>query len=283
VLLATILVAPQPLMSFEDDIDAKTVLIGPDIVEPAILVFSKTLEWRHNSGIAGADLYAIELGQKLKMNVFTTVDSTVFNAEDLKRFKLVIFNNATGDILSAKQQQAFQAWLTAGGGWIGVHGSGDASQAEWDWYQKKLIGPKFISHPMAPQIQKARLQSLSIGHPVLQGIPDEWYHADEWYTFDGTPQDYGLTPLVGLDETTYSPVNTVYGDVSDLRMGEGAINHPIIWSGCVGKGRTVYSGIGHSNESYNHPLPKKILENAAMWVMGKTDIEGTGCNHKPAR
>jgi type 1 glutamine amidotransferase len=244
-------------------------------------LFSKTLEWRHNSGIAGADLYAIELGQALNMSVFTTVDSTVFNAEDLARFKLVIFNNATGDILTQAQQHAFQTWLEDGGGWIGIHGSGDGSQDKWEWYQKTLIGPKFISHPMAPQIQKARLQNLSNSHPVLAGIPAEWYHADEWYTFDGIPQDYGLTPLVGLDETSYSPVNTVFGDVSDLRMGEGAVNHPIIWSGCVGKGRTVYSGIGHSHESYNHPILKKILENAAKWVMRKTDINGSGCNNKP--
>lgn len=258
--------------------EEKTVIVGPDIVEPAILVFSKTLEWRHNEGIAGADHYFVGLSRKLGMSIFTTVDSTIFNEADLKRFKLVIFNNATGDILSKREQRAFENWLTAGGGWIGIHGAGDASQAEdWPWYQETLIGPTFISHPMAPQFQEARLETLAEGHPVLAGIPDEWTHTDEWYTFDGTPQMYGLLPLVGLDESSYSPVNTVYGDVSDLRMGPEAIDHPIIWAGCVGRGRTVYSGLGHQDKTYDREVPKKLLDNAARWVLAQTDEAGTGC------
>ena len=77
---------------------AKTAVVGPDIAHPAILVFSKTLEWRHNEGIAGADQYFVRLGRKLNMSVFTTVDSSVFNEDDLKRFELVIFNNPTGNM-----------------------------------------------------------------------------------------------------------------------------------------------------------------------------------------
>ncbi len=181
--------------------EEKTVIIGPDIIEPAVLVFSKTLEWRHNEGIAGADRYFVELSRALGMSVFTTVDSSVFNETDLERFKLVVFNNVTGDVLSKPQQQAFENWLSSGGGWIGIHGSGDGSQADgWPWYQQSLIGPKFVSHPMAPQFQEASLQTLAVGHPVLAGIPDTWRHTDEWYTFDGTPQMHGLLPLIGLDE-----------------------------------------------------------------------------------
>jgi type 1 glutamine amidotransferase len=262
----------------EQDSDPKTVIIGPDIVGPAMLVFSKTLEWRHNEGIAGADRYFVELGATLNMPVFTTVDSSVFNSEDLKRFKLVVFNNTTGDVLKESEQQAFEAWLKAGGGWIGIHGSGDGSQqAGWPWYQENLIGPVFISHPMAPQFQEAKLETLATDHPVMSGIPTEWRHIDEWYTFDGTPQEHRLVPLIGLDETTYSPVNTVYGDVSDLRMGPDSINHPIVWAGCVGDGRTVYSGLGHQVTAYDQEVPGKLLENAARWVLREVDAAGTGC------
>ena len=253
-------------------------IVGPDITEPALLVFSKTLEWRHNEGIAGADRYFVGLARDLGVSVFTTVNSAVFNQADLKRFKLIVFNNATGDILSEQEQQAFETWLASGGGWIGIHGAGDGSQARhWPWYQKTLIGPMFISHPMAPQFQEARLKTLAAGHPVLAGIPDAWMHTDEWYTFDGTPQMHGLLPLVGLNEQSYSPVNTVYGDVSDLRMGPEPIDHPIIWAACVGAGRAVYSGLGHQDLSYDQPVPRKILKNAARWVLQQVDKTGTGC------
>ncbi len=83
--------------------------------------------------------------------------------------------------------------------------------------------------------------------------------------------------LVGLDESTYRARNDVYGDISDLRMGEGPENHPIIWSTCPVDGRAVYSAIGHSDESYGDPHYARLLENAFDWVRGASDPEGLGC------
>ena len=87
-----------------------------------------------------------------------------------------------------------------------------------------------------------------------------------------------MKPLVGLDESTYRPRNDEYGDVSDLRMGEGAINHPIVWSRCPGKGRAVYSAVGHSDESYDDPHYVMLLKNAFRWVSRRTDPKGAACN-----
>ncbi len=245
--------------------------------QPAILVFSKTKEWRHNEGIAGADHFFVELARQRGYGIFTTENGAVFNADQLARFDVVVFNNVTGDALSPDQESVFQLWLEAGGAWIGLHGAGDNSHMDWNWYQNGLIGPTFTSHPMDPQFQDARVVNLAPDHPVMAGIPSDFTHNDEWYSFDSVPQDYGHTPLAGLDETTYIPENHVYGDISDLRMGEGAINHPIIWSSCPGEGRTVYSAIGHNETSYKDAVYRKILFNSFDWVSGKTDASGEHC------
>lgn len=254
----------------------------PEITEymqsPAILVFSKTAGWRHNEGIAGADRYFADLAHEKGYGLFTTANAAVFNAEDLARFDVVVFNNATGDGLTAEQEAAFQAWYAEEGAWIGLHGSGDASQNNWLWYQSTFIGPEFIGHIMAPQFQTARLVGLNLEHPVLADMPAVFELEDEWYSFDAPAQAHGMTPIVGLDETSYQPTNTVVADwPSDLRMGDDPADHPIIWSSCSGQGRSVYSGVGHTQFVYDSEDYQKLLSNAFDWVTRKTDPDGAFC------
>ncbi len=87
--------------------------------------------------------------------VFHTENGAVFNASDLARFAAVVFLNASGDVLDEAQEHAFQAWLEAGGGWLGIHSAGDDSHLAWQWYRDNLIGATFIAHPMNPQFQRA--------------------------------------------------------------------------------------------------------------------------------
>lgn len=253
--------------------------ITPWMAQPAILVFSKTADWRHNEGIAGADRFFADLTSAREWGLFTTVDAGVFNPDDLARFDLVVFNNATGDILSETQREAFETWIDGGGAWIGLHGSGDSSQDAWTWYQNTVIGPRFIGHIMAPQFQTASVVAIETEHPVLEGVPDTWPIKDEWYSFDGVPQSYGMTAIAGLDESTYSPSNSVVSDwPSDLRMGETPADHPIIWSQCLGDGRMLYSAIGHTQFVYDDQNYARLLENAVNWTMKREDAAGEGCN-----
>ena len=254
--------------------------VNPPISEhmksPSILVFSKTREWRHEEGIAGAHMHMIRLARKLGYGTYSSENGAVFNTENLARFKIVVMNNFTGDGLSPTQEKALQDWVEAGGGLLTLHGSGDASHSDWPWYANEVIGPTFIGHPADPQFQDARIENLAPEHPVMAGIPAEWTANDEWYSFDSLPKA-DFTLLAGLDESTYSPVNNKYGDVSDLRMGEGAENHPIIWSRCLGEGRTVFSAIGHRETAYDSEIYQRLLENAANWVSKTTDKDGAGC------
>ncbi|MEP1421121.1 MAG: ThuA domain-containing protein [Erythrobacter sp.] len=255
--------------------------VAPEITEwmpePAILVFSRTLGWRHNEGIAGADLFFVQLARERQHGIFTTANAAVFNHKTLSRFELVVFNNVTGDSLSPDQQSAFEDWLINGGAWMGLHGSGDASQDSWQWYQESLIGPRFIGHPAEPQFQEARIETLDTKHPITKGVALNWVHEDEWYSFDSPAQDHGATVLFGLDENSYRPRNDAYGEVSDLRMGAGAINHPIVWVRCVGKGRAFYSAIGHSDQSYQDPNYALLLSNAFDWATKREAGFETDC------
>lgn len=243
--------------------------------EPAVLIYSETRGWRHEEGIAGGNLAVMEIAQELGLGYFTTQHAEIFNRETLSRIDLIVFNSATGDSLSAPQKAAFETWLADDGAVILIHGSIDASQQDWAFYQDELVGPHFISHPMAPQFQAADVVVLNTGHPVMAGLPDRFVATDEWYSFDGVPDERFIT-LAGLDETTYSPRNTVYG-VEDLRMGDQPEDHAIIWARCLPKGgRVVASALGHTIASFDAEEHRQLLTNAISWTM-QAGANTVGC------
>ncbi|WP_371395750.1 ThuA domain-containing protein [Fretibacter rubidus] len=256
--------------------DQSPPTINQYMASPSILVFSKTREWRHEEGIAGGNLHFLKLGEALGYGVMTTQNGAIFNARDLAKFKIVVFNSATGDTLSPAQEAAFEAWMRAGGGVILIHGAGDSSHQGWPFYHNELLGTTFVSHPMAPQFQAADVHNLATTHPVMHGVPAVFSFTEEWYTFDSLPTG-PVTVLAGLDESTYSPVNTVYGDVSDLRMGPEPSDHPIIWARCIDDGRMVYSALGHLDIAFDVSEHQTILKNAVNWVSGTTDPDGAAC------
>ncbi len=248
------------------------------LASPAILIFSETRDWRHEDGIAGANLAIIKAAKDMGLGYFSTEHSGVFNDKDLARFSTVVFNNMTGDALSEEQESAYLRWQAKGNGTLLIHGSGDGSQSRWSQYHERLVGAVFVSHPMAPQIQAASVKVLHATHPVMQGVPEEFTANDEWYTFEAPPGDE-FTLLAGLDESTYSPRNTVYGDRSDLSMGPNPRDHPIIWARCYGnsQARSVFTAMGHQYQTYEAAEASLILENALNWVTRKSDTESVGC------
>ena len=241
---------------------------------PALLIYSDTRGWRHEEGIAGGNLALMDIARDAGMAYYTTQHSEVFNPDTLARFDAVAMNSATGDTLSPDEKAAFRDWLADDGALLLIHGSLDASQKAWDFYQSELVGTEFISHPFDPQFQDADVVALT-SHPVLDGLPERWSANDEWYTFDSVP-DSRFTLLAGLDESTYSPRNEVYG-VTDLRMGPEPADHPIVWSRCLpGGGRVVASALGHTVESFEAELHRTLLANALAWTRRAGEDE-VGC------
>lgn len=277
----TLLIATLLLMGCATSVSSAPMASQPAPIptehmpQPAMLIYSDTAGWRHEEGIAGGNVALMEIAGDKGLGYFTTQHSEVFNAGTLSRFDLIVFNSATGDSLSADQKTAFEAWLADDGAVILIHGSIDASQSDWSFYQDEMVGPHFISHPMAPQFQAADIVVLNTGHPVMAGLPDRFSATDEWYSFDGVPDDRFVT-LAGLDETTYDPRNTVYG-VEDLRMGDQPEDHAIIWARCLPDGgRVVASALGHTIESFKATEHRQLLSNAIDWTR-RAGEDAVGC------
>jgi len=237
-----------------------------DLASPAILVFSKTNAFRHRDGIAGGAEVIASIARGRGWGFFHTENGAVFNASDLAHFDAVVFLNASGDVLSAAQESDFQAWLQAGGGWLGIHAAGDDSHLAWQWYRDNLVGADFTAHIMDPQFQRATVLLENQDHPVLSGLPAIWEHIEEWYSWEASPRFEGFTILATLDEDSYVPVMKFMGEERDLRMGD----HPVVWSNCIGSGRSVYMAMGHRAEAFEQPQVRQLIANSLDWFIGGT-------------
>ena len=141
---------------------------------------------------------------------------------------------------------------------MGLHGSGGDPFCAWDWYADTLVGARFLSHPMNPQIQEARLQVDDPSDPIVQGLPADWKMKDEWYSFKTDPRASGAHVLLTIDEKSYSPL---FGKI-DLHMGD----HPMAWTKRIGKGKSFYTAIGHRPESYSEPHVVQLIEQGIEWT-----------------
>ena len=217
-----------------------------------VLVFSKTKGWHHSSIPFG--IKAIQkLGQENNFGVDTTTNSTLFTDQNLQKYQTVIFNNTTGDVLNNDQQSAFERYIQAGGGFVGIHSATDTEYA-WPWYGE-LVGAYFGSHPNNSNIRKATVEVTDNQHIASAHLPAQWERTDEWYNFKYLY--HGIKPLAYLNENTYEG-------------GTNGGNHPIAWYHEYDGGRAFYTANGHTDESYAEPLYLQHLLGGIKYAMGNS-------------
>ena len=233
-----------------------------NLASPSILVFTKTNGFRHKEGIPGGLQALEEIAVQSQMGLFATENGAVFNQRDLAGFDVVVFLSATGDMLSSDQEAAFVTWLHAGGGWLGVHAAGDGSHAGWPWYVEHLIGAEFTAHILGPNFQTADVITEQVAHPINAGLPGVWQAHEEWYSWAASPRLKGMNIISVVDEGTYSPEQNLFGNTTDLSMGD----HPVAWTNCIGTGRSFYTALGHTAEVFANPSFRRQLANALVWL-----------------
>ena len=223
---------------------------GPSPVSPtfSILVFSKTAGFRHDSIPAGINAIR-QQGSARGFSVDASEDAATFSDEALAKYKVVVFLSTTGDVLNSAQEAAFERFIRRGGGFVGVH---SATDTEYDWpFYGALVGAYFAGHP---DIQNATIQIEDPGHPALASVPRPWTRRDEWYNFRRNPRG-NVNVLATLDERTYTG-------------GTMAPDHPIVWSHTYDGGRSFYTALGHTQESFSETAFVDHLGRAILWAGG---------------
>ena len=223
---------------------------GPSPVTPTFstLVFSKTAGFRHDSIPAGINAIR-QQGSARGFSVDASEDAGAFTDDSLAKYKVVVFLSTTGDVLNAAQEAAFERFIRRGGGFVGVHA---ATDTEYDWaFYGALVGAYFAGHP---DIQNATVQIEDGAHPVSASLPRQWTRRDEWYNFRQNPRGR-VNVLATLDERSYNG-------------GTMSPDHPIVWSHTYEGGRSFYTALGHTQESFAEAPFVEHLGRAILWAAG---------------
>jgi len=215
-----------------------------------ILVFSKTEGFRHASIEAGKK--ALEkMGKEKGFSTTFSENSSIFQESELKKFQAVIFLNTTGDVLNDKQQAAFERFIQAGGGYVGIHSATD-TEYDWPWYGR-LAGAYFLDHPNNPNVQKGNIIVQMKKHWATQGMPDSFEKTDEFYNYKNI--NPAIKVILTVDENSYSG-------------GKNGSNHPMSWYHLYDGGRAFYTGMGHTDETFSEPLFMNHLWAGIQWASG---------------
>jgi len=236
-----------------------TAIVGPAVLtathqEPprdlSILVFSKTTGFRHDSIPAGREaILGLAIGRG--WTVAFTENADEFKPAKLKTFDAVVFLSTTGNPLDSNQRKALAGFIHNGGGFVGVHAAADCMY-DWPWYGE-LVGAFFLHHP-AQQDAVVRIEDTT--DLSTSFLPNPWTRHDEWYDYKTNPRSK-VHVLASLDQSSYK----------DSQMGA---DHPIMWRHEYEGGRSWYTGMGHTIESFHDPLFVKMLGQGIEWACGSS-------------
>ena len=151
-----------------------------------------------------------------------------------------------------RQQAAFEAWIGAGGNYVGVHSAADT---EYDWpFYGTLVGAYFVSHP---DVQQASVDVEATGNPD----PPPGCRRPGRAPTSGTTS----TPTPAPRSPCWRPSTnrlTPAGRWAPTTRSCGA--HPT-----GGGGRAFYTAMGHTDDSYRDPLFQRLLVSALRWAAGR--------------
>ena len=219
-----------------------------------ILVFSKTAGYHHES-IAEGNVAIEKLGSLNNFDVDTTTDAAMFTEDTLKKYAAVVFLSTTGDVLNYLQEAAFERYIQAGGGYMGIHAAADC-EYDWGWYGR-LVGGYFLSHPgindTFPNIQPGILNVVDKENIATKFLPAEWKRTDEFYSFKKLSKDTKI--LLKIDEKSY-------------HGGANGDNHPMAWYHAYDGGRAFYTALGHTKESFSEDNYLKHILGGIQYAIG---------------
>ena len=287
---------------------------SPDVVR--LMVLTETNGFRHSSIDEGLTM----LQTIAATETFSSVDFTVTAVSDsvqggpgvaaggaftdgyLANFDVLVFISTTSDVLSDPEQAAFERFVQAGGGYVGIHAAAD-SEYGWPWYGD-FLGGQFVNHPA---IQQATVNVEDASQASTIHLPQRWTRTDEWYNYRANPREFVchtrpdyIDPLGNGHETEYYGVyvppfgawtplfpsqlkeanppkecgvhvlmtldETTYNNTG-TKMGD----HPIAWCNEWDGGRAWYTALGHTEASFVEPA---FITHVIGGLLTASGIEG---------
>jgi type 1 glutamine amidotransferase len=266
----------------------------PALPMKRVLFFSKSAYFQHSvverrgGQPSWAEQVLEEFGRRHGFAFTSTKDGSLITPEYLAQFDALLFfvcgvitsgepNVDGAPPVSAAGLQAIFDAVAEGKGLMALHSSADAfhtgeaprgdffvppsryvnhGAAAHPWI--KLLGGEFISHGKQ---QQAALRLASPAFPGLEGIAPSTAFVEEWYALKEFSPDLHVLfvqETAGMDGAEYQRPP-----------------FPSSWARKQGRGRVVYSALGHREDVWTAPFFQQLLLAGLNWTSGRVEADVT--------
>jgi type 1 glutamine amidotransferase len=177
--------------------------------------------------------------------------------------------------ITEEQGQAVKDFVSAGQGFYSLHNNAFVSRSSKIY--REVQGGVALGHP---PVRPFKVRIANTQHPITQGVEDFMVTDEQYYAIydkdpknillhgenlDGLTFETGSGPGAGRGRGAAAPEN------QDLSAAEAPQDHGTTsisgWAHEFGKGRVVFTALGHTNEVMWHPEYFKIQKNAVRWLL----------------
>jgi len=236
-----------------------------------LLHYSETSGYDHLTRTASFTMFQ-QMGNEHGFTVDNDSTGESFNSlSTLQQYDVIIFCNTSGDaILDATQQQNFEQYIIGGGSFVGIHAASDTyrhstangtNTGSWDWYAE-MLGASVQQDPNHVSGTPVYSIDALIAHPLLDGVPNPWYKAEEYYYWES---GYFSNTNIVLQkvEQTVGP-NSLVNSYDSARA--------VTWYSLLpGGGKSFYTSLGHALSNYTSDTSfYQLISNAVLWAGDNT-------------
>jgi len=153
--------------------------------------------------------------------------------------------------ITEEQGTAIKDFVKVGGGLYALHNSSHISLFSKNY--REVMGGVYIDHPA---LRPFKVSVVNKEHPITRGVQDFMVNDEQHFvTYDKDPQ-YTILRSENIDGLT---------DISEGKdLGAKAIAG---WAYDFGKGRVVFTAVGHTLHALWQPEYFKLQKNAVRWLL----------------
>jgi type 1 glutamine amidotransferase len=149
--------------------------------------------------------------------------------------------------ITEAQGQAIIDFVQAGNGLYAYHQCGYTSLYSKNY--REVMGGVTLAHP---PLRPFKVKVVNHEHPITQGVQDFMVNDEQHFlTFDKDPK-YLILQSENIDGLTH---------------GKHGTTAPGGWAYDYGKGRVVYTAVGHTIHALWNPEYLKVQKNAVRWLL----------------
>jgi type 1 glutamine amidotransferase len=146
-----------------------------------------------------------------------------------------------------EQAQALQEFVSNGGGFYSLHNNSHVSVTSKTW--REVMGGVYIGHPA---LRPFRVRVVHASHPITKGIGEFTVNDEQHYVEYDKDRNNVLLEAENVDGLTFQ------------NLGSKSIAG---WAYDYGRGRVVFTSVGHAIHALWIPEHVKLQKQAVRWLL----------------